>query len=337
MRTSVLLVLAGVAAVQEDPPLSVEAILVKPEELPKNLKLVEGNHCVSPEVAGHFAEPVRPGFPSMPKRKERQSFAAEGRKPGTVFVFEYEDEKSAALSCEMLEMLSRDSGRSEQHPEEFFSRGRVMWVLSFRYPRADPAAEWYKERLRKRFHVNAPRDRPDVVALEKKLQEALDANDAANGLKLLRERAQGLDDWAAGQCLLGQFAAIAKDDALAEKSFRRAVELHDGFDDLLDAEQLYEALDGLGVALGAQGKLEESAAMLQRAGRAAGSTEDPIAKLPRIRYHLAASHARMRKYGEALKLLQLAITGSPSYRDMARNDPAFAEARKQKEFQELLK
>jgi hypothetical protein len=45
----------------------------------------------------------------------------------------------------------------------------------------------------------------------------------------------------------------------------------------------------------------------------------------------------MKKYPEALRALKEAIAIDPQYKDMAKTDGDFAEARKKKEFQELLK
>ena len=77
-------------------------------------------------------------FP-VPKRKEHQSFHAEGGTEGTVFVFEYETDDLSEVTSYLEPILWGRDGPSEEHPEEILAHGRVLWILSFPY--GDPAAE----------------------------------------------------------------------------------------------------------------------------------------------------------------------------------------------------
>jgi tetratricopeptide (TPR) repeat protein len=357
MRTGALLLLTAVAVAQEKAaPLAVEAILVKPEELPKGVRLVEGIHCVSPQARTYFETPSMkdiarkltpeaveqfpPGFLEqfpVPKRKECQSFEAEGRPPGSILVYEYE-EGDADTALAFLTPYIWGDRRSEQHPEEIVAEGRFIWVLSFPFPRADPAAEWYKERLRKKLRVHAPRERPEFIPLGQEFAKAYSAQDAEAGIKLAQENAKVLEDWAFGQYFLGEFAALKGDHALAEKGYRKALDLHDRFVDPVEPAIVYASLDGLGVALHVQGKREEAVKTLKRAISAAEETGVlAIQSAARSTYNLACAYSMMRKYADALGALKDAIAKDPQYKEMARTDGDFAEARKRKEFQELLK
>ncbi len=339
MRTAVAFGLLTVVAVAQEKgtPLALDAVLVKPAELPKNVRLVDGVHCVSPEARNYFDKTALEGVRDVPRRRECQSFAAEGRPAGSVLVFEYDDPVVAETLYGLLQDDLNCKDRSAKHPEEIFLADNLVWILSFPFPRPHPAAEWYKERLRKKFHVRAPRDRPELAPLEQQLRKACDAKDADTGLTLLRENAKAADDWAAGQCVLGQFAVMAKDYVVAEKSCRRAIELHEGFEDLMGADDVVASLDSLAVALGAQGKLEEAVTTIRRAAGEAQKTEDPFGGLARSQFRLAGFYARLGKYAEALPPLKAAIRENPQYKELARTDENLAEARKRKEFQELLK
>ncbi|MFI5402037.1 MAG: TPR end-of-group domain-containing protein [Planctomycetota bacterium] len=348
-----LALLACVGLAQEKAPLPFDAVLVKPAELPKTVKLVDGMHCVSPqaktyfetpalkdimktlapEVAAKVSEETLDQFP-VPKRKECQSFQAQGRPAGSVLVFEYAEDADETLA--FLRPYIWGERRSEKHPEEFVVHGRHLWVLSFPYPAGDPAAEWYKDRLRKKFRVPAPRERPDLAALRGQVVKAFEAKDAAAGIKLLQPNAKAAD-WSLGQNMHGQFAEMKKDHALAEKAYRKALQLHDTIADPLDPRLLWVTLDGLAIALHAQGKRPEAVKLLARALEAATECEDGVRQArAQSHYNLACVHAMMKKYEDAAHALDEAIRGDPSYVETARKDPDFAEALKLKEFQAVL-
>ena len=355
MRTAfAVALLACVAAAQEKPPLTVDAVLVAPKELPKNIKLVDGMHCVSPQAQTYFETPAMKDImtklvPEMaqrvsketldqfpvPKRKEVQSFQADGRPAGSALVYEYADAGDATSSLVFLREYIWGGGRSEQHPEEIFLQDRFIWVLSFPYPLGDPAAEWYKERLRKKLRVRAPRERVDLTALRIEAVKAYEAKDAATGIRLLQDPKAA--NWSFGQNLLGQLAQMKGDQLLAEKAFRKALQLHDSIADPLDPKLLWVTLDGLAIALHAQGKRPEALKLLDRALEVAKECdEDGPKAMGQSRYNQACVYAMMKKYEDAWHALGAAIDFDPSYVDAARKDADFAEALKQKDFEELL-
>ena len=354
MRRVVLAVLAVSALAQEKAP-TFDAILVKPEELPKNVHAAAGIHSVSPqartyfetpamkdimkalapEVAGRVREETLDSFP-VPKRKECQSFQADGHTAGSVFVYEYEEGDAAEL-LPFLESYIWGSARSEKHPEEIIVQGRFIWVLSFPFPAGDPAAEWYKDRLRKKFRIPAFRERPDLASLKQKIVKACDAKDAAGGIRLLQENAKAAADWSFGQNMLGQFAEMKKDHVLAEKAYRKALSLHDTVADPLDPNLVWVTIDGLASALHAQGKWADAGKLFQRAITAAGQCGDGAKKAKaQSQYNLACAYSMMKKFPEALRSLEDAIVLDVAYIEEAKKDADFAELRKQKEFSDLL-
>jgi tetratricopeptide (TPR) repeat protein len=123
---------------------------------------------------------------------------------------------------------------------------------------------------------------------------------------------------------------------LAEKGFRNALALHESLADPLRAEFLWGTLDGLGEALGGQGKWPEAARMFERALAAGNELREPWAAT-RSCYHIACALAAMQQWDQARKALEEVFSVDEEFRKIARTDPALAEARKRKEFQELLR
>ncbi len=355
MRTAAAVaLLACVVGAQEKAPLALDAVLVTPKELPKNIKLLDGIHCVSPqartyfetpamkdimkklapEMAARISEQTLDQFP-VPKRKEIQSFQADGRATGSVLVYEYANAGDATCSLVFLREYIWGGSRSEQHPEEIFLQDRFIWVLSFPYPLGDPAAEWYKERLRKKLRIRAPRERADLTPLRQQAVKAYEAKDADNGIRLLQDAKAA--NWSFGQNLLGQFAQMKGDQALAEKAFRKALQLHDSLADPLDPRLLWVTLDGLAIALHAQGKRPEALKALDRALEAAKECDEGEGNARgQSTYNQACVYAMMKKYEDAWHSLAAAIAIDPSYVDAARKDADFAEALKQKDFEDML-
>jgi tetratricopeptide (TPR) repeat protein len=359
MRSALLLAFLAAAAPAQDKtaPLAMDAILVKPEEMPKDVKLVDGIHGVSPQAQTYFETPsvkeitkkltpeavdqfpkgVLEGFP-VPKRKECQSFEAQGYPAGSVFVYEYDDDGKTAGILPFLTSYIWGDRRSEQHPEEIVAEGRFLWVISFPYPRPNPAAEWYKERLRQKLRVHALKEHLECIPLMAQLGKAYSAEDADAGIQVIRDNPKLVESWALGQYLLGEFGTMKKDYALAEQGYRKALELHDSVTDPVEPGILYATLDGLGLALHAQGKREEAVKILKRAVAAADDTGGrAMQSKAHSSYNLACAYAMMKKYPESLAALQQAIHLDPSCKKDALADDDLAEARKRKEFQELLK
>ena len=343
-----LLAAAGPLAAQDAAapvPLEIDAILVQPAELPPTIKLVEGMPSASRQPRSYFEAPdaekllggqtlpeeVKAAFPK-PTRKQCQSFAAEGGKPGSVFLFEYAEADLKAARTFLRSYIWAGRGRSAEHPEELITRGSLVWILSF--PQADPAAEWYKARLREKFRVPALRARPELLPLGRKLVAAFRARDADRGLEILEEDAKAAHGWAFAQYFLGEFSVKKQDWPPAERGYRRAIELHEALDDPLPEGLYWAALDGLGMALLYQRKLDDALAVLTKAKEL--SSRQGLRQGAKSAYNLACACALLERWPDALAALKDAIAGNPKYRTSALTDEDLGEARKRKEFEELL-
>ena len=363
MRSSLalaILLLAAPALAQAKkgaapPPLSFDALLVSADELPADVQAVEGIFTVAPhprsfyetpsvkELTAALPEELRSqipreffdGFP-VPTRKESQSFKMDGGVAGSVFLFEYGTTDLSLVLAFLVPTLYGQKGRGAEHPEQLIVHDRFLWILSF--PRADPSAEWYKARLRAKFRVPAPRDRPELDPLGNALATAFEAQDADAGLKILKENEAAVADWSFGQCMLGQFAEMKEDWKVAEKAFRKSLELHDTLADPLMPQLAWVSVDGLGLAVHAQRKHADAIKLFQRAiadAKALGD-EDKLA-VAQSTYNLACAYAMAKKYPDALKALKEAIALDPEYLETARTDKDFEAARKRKEFKAQLK
>lgn len=331
------LLVASAAAQDAAKPVlpEIDKILVRVAELPEHVKLVEGMPTVSRQPRSYFetADPAEPkSIIPIPKRKKCQSFTAEGGQPGSVFLFEFAEGDVNRARAFLPGYLWGGDRRTRQHPEELIVHENMVWVLSF--PRGDPAAEWYKARLRKKFHVPAPRERPELAPLGRQLSAAYDAEDADKGIQIIQEN-EVARSWGFGQYLLGEFAVMKEDWSTAERGYRRALQLHESCEDPLEDSIVWATHDGLGMALLFQRKLAEAATVLARAKEIA-PVSDPRTGA-KSAYNLACAHALLKRWPDALAALKYAINGNPEYRAHARSDEDLAEARKRPEFQRLLK
>ena len=363
-RTRLLGILAGAlaamlplpAAAQEAPapdarkPLTIGDVFVRSKELPEGCRFAQGMPCASHHASAYYHNPNFKGlmrglklppelaavaeelFP-VPAKKEWQSFEADGGVPGSVLMFEFEPEDIEKAREFFPFYLYGADGPSAEHPEEVIYGERLVMVLSF--PRGDPAAEWYKDRLRKKFGIPALREHLELRELGIKVVTALRDHEVEKGLALLDENADEIANWAFGQFLLGGFRSASDDWEGAEQAYRRALELHDTLEDPLREGMVWGTLDMLGSALLEQGKAEAAVQVLQRAEEC--GTRLAIEGAPRSSYSLARAHARLQRWTESLGALKRAIEGDSEHKARAATDEDFAEARKRKEFQDLLR
>jgi tetratricopeptide (TPR) repeat protein len=353
-----------VASAQDKPPaaaaakpaeaLTFDAVLVKPDESPKNVKIVDGIHCASAPPANFFKTPspldladdaarkrmlenealtkfVRE-FPK-PKRSASQSFQADGGVAGSVLLFEYEADGVKTVKRYLDGYLwGKSKGPTATFPETTYVGAGVLVIVSF--PQGDPAAEWFKSRLRKRFGVVAPPWSPELAKFMRDMDAAADRDDVDASLKILAENETLVASLAVAQFQRGEFAKSKHDYALAERSYRRAIELHESREDPLEPVVLWYAVDGLGGTLRHLNKLGDAETMLARAaalGRA-GRFKDWSGSL----YDLACAQALLMRYDAALASLKEAIDVDSKWKETAKTDDDFVEARKRPEFAKLL-
>jgi len=331
-------------------PLTIGDVFVRSAELPKGCRFTQGMPCASHHASAYYHDPdfkaLMRGFEFPPElaaaaeaifpapvNKEWQSFEADGGVPGSVLLFEYDAEGVDKAREFFPFYLYGADGPSNEHPEEVIYGERLVMVLSF--PRGDPAAEWYKDRLRKKFGIPAPREHLELRDLGIKIVTALQNHEVEKGLALFEENADEVANWSFGHFLLGAFRSASGDGEGAEKAYRRALELHDTLEDPLEGGMVWGTLDMLGAELLHAGKVEAAVPVLQRAEEC--GTKLAIEKTSRSSYNLACACARLQRWPESLEALKRAIEGDPENKAKAGTDEDLAEARKRPEFQELLR
>jgi tetratricopeptide (TPR) repeat protein len=325
-------------------------VYVRSKELPEGCRFTQGMPCASFHASSYYEHPsfkelmrgielpaemaaeVEAMFP-VPKKKEWQSFEADGGVPGSVLMFEFEPADIPKARDFFPFYLYGAGGPSGEHPEEVIYTERLVMVISF--PRGDPAAEWFKDRLRKKLGIPAPREHLELRELGVKIVAALNANEVEAGLALFKENADKVRNWAFGQFLLGAFRFASDDAAGAEQAYRRALELHDTLEDPLGEGMVWGTLDMLGSVLLKEGKAEAAVPVLQRAEECGARLATENA--PRSSYNLACAYARLQRWEDSLQALKRAIEAEPKYKAKASADEELAEARKRKEFEDLLR
>jgi tetratricopeptide (TPR) repeat protein len=332
--SSVILLFTALAGAGE---LTLEGLLVPREELPEGYQEASGLHCVSVQPRTFYEMPAMRDFLPTPKRKATVSFAAPRRDPGTVLIFEYEKAFPRQFLESFLEgfLYGEPGGRSRLHPEEIILFDRFLLILSF--PMGDPAAEWYKARLRTVHRIPATRHRPDLAPLIRKVMAAYDAGDAETGLKLLDANFQLLANVSFACYLRGEFGVMKGDFRTAEAGYRKAMELHDSLEDPIstDPGPVWACLDGLGISLIAQRKPADCVEVLTRA--AAVGAELELGQIAQTHYNLACAYSLLKKFDEAYRHLAKAIEGKPAYKESAPRDSDLAEALRREEFRALLR
>jgi len=344
------------AAGQQEPEggvvkeLTIADVYVRTAELPEGCRFAAGMPCASEHASAYYRAPsfkalmsgfdLPPEFEAeaekrfpVPSKKEWQSFEADGGVPGSVLLFEYSPAEIEKVREFFPPYLYGEEGRSAEHPEEVIYGPRLVVVLSF--PEGDPAAEWYKDRLRKKFKVPAVRAHLEDIALGVELLKALKGHDLEAGIALCEKNATQVESWAFAQFLLGVFRSASGDLEGAAKAYGRAVELHDTREDPLQETFVWAALDSLGNTLLEQGQAGAAIPVLQRA---AGCGEEfGIEGVTRSCYALARACAREKRWAESLDALESAIDGDPDLAEEAAQEEDFAEARERSDFRDLLK
>lgn len=109
------------------------ALALKPDQIPAECKVIEGNFPVDIQIAILWKNPeLYKSVIPVPVAKSAQSFACQGEK-GTVYFFQFAgeaDRKSAATFIKPL--LWGEPGPTPGHPELVFEAGDVLTVVSFR-------------------------------------------------------------------------------------------------------------------------------------------------------------------------------------------------------------
>jgi|GEM_PF-3181952 len=315
---------------------SLASLQFEKQELPEGVTPGEGVPCISVQARIYFDDPgyLQPRIPA-PVGKVGQSFMKGKTVLGSVMAFEFAEPVSEDLQGFFTGLIWGKGGRSRQHPEELLFKDRFLVMTSF--PDGEPLAEWFRMRLQERLVLLGPRDWSSLAPLMDQVLAAFRAGDAAAGMKLLRDDADKVADYAFAQYLLGEFATEMKDYAVAEAAYRRAIEIHDAGTDLLPGapDTLWAAIDGLALARLSLGQVEQALPALER-GVVLARTIGKAELTGRSLYNFACGLARSSRFEESCKALSECLRMTPDYKAMAQGDPDFAVARERPEFRELL-
>jgi tetratricopeptide (TPR) repeat protein len=167
--------------------------------------------------------------------------------------------------------------------------------------------------------------------------QAYKDRDAEKGLTLLLADPKAIADNSFAQYLVGEMASAKRDRSLAERGYRRVVELHDSGKDPLPGGDptLWAAVDGLALAVALQGRLADALPLFERGVTLARELPDR-SSLPAALCNLACCHAELDQFTEAHVALVECLRLDPDRRTAARRDPSFKEAWKRPEFRALL-
>ncbi len=328
--------------------ITIDAVALRANELPSGWRLVKGSQCISTSIHRYHRTPdmwalaprdprldeARKKMPRqpMPVRKSLESLVLPDGSAGSVVQFEYETDVDDITVKSLEGLLWGTEGRSHRSPELLIAHGRFLWVLSF--PLGHPATDWWQDRLRRRFRVPITRVTPMLRAPVLRLGSCASGGRVAEGIRIFDTYASVFADCATAWFFRGELAVGGSDYAGAEAAYGRAVAIHDSFSDSLGANELWACLDGHGTAILMQKRPKEALPILERArvcpGRSAGADGSGTD------YNIACTYALLGRFDEALAALTEAIKSKPAWKESAREDGDFAEARKRPDFQKLL-
>jgi len=322
-------------AASDAPAIPISKLVFDRSELPRGFTLGKDLCCVSIEATAYFETPrvIEPYIPG-PVNKSGQCFQKGGKPVGSVLVFEFAADVSKDVRDYMSDLIWGPGGRSEEHPEELLFAGRYLVIFSF--PMDEPNTEWFKQQIGLRLSTPVVHDWTSLEPLMAQVVEHLLQGDGKGSLKVLRENAVKVKDYAYAQYLLGECGRSQEDWKTAIAGYSRALELHDSAADALPKDgMLWSVVNGLGTALLASGDEKKALPPLERAVTLArkGSSE----QLMQSAYNYACGLARNKRFNDCFTALKEAVDLDGKCRSMALSDPDLADAVKRPEFKKLLK
>ena len=302
--------------------------------LPDDIAMVDGLHLISIQAHTIYSEPTLYGFAPALTEKAVVSLVQGDEAPGSVLIFEYEEELSHDARDFLTGMLWGEGGRSPEHPEEVIFSGRFTLILSFQP--GTHAGEWYKARLRSRFHLSAPRSWDHIAKTMDDMFAAYLAQDTEGARKVLLKAGETIDDYAMAQFMLAECSRGPRQAKAAVKAYSRAIELHESFSDRLPSEMmLFSCLDGLGIALLTDNKNKDAVIALADA-LTVGDQLDMGPMLAGTFYNLACGYARLRRYPDCHQALATSFELAAWCRDSAEDDSDLRKVKQRKDFRDLF-
>jgi tetratricopeptide (TPR) repeat protein len=305
------------------------------DALPKHVKLAEGMPVVGPKAEKFWNDPAAKGLVDPPKAKHAFALAAEGGKPGTVFVYEYEKNVPANLFdyLGLLFVQVLEERPTKAHPEEHFAAGRFAIVLSF--PLGDPASEWFKEHLRTTRSLPAPVHRAECAEIFGAMIDAKDEDDPDAGLAAFA--AKQADAARSADCLrlAGLFARSKGDWAQAEKHYRAAWELVRTLKDPLPAAGTFEVATWLGYSWMHLERFDGAISAF-RAAKSYGVANEVPGSAVWGPYNLCCALAKAKRPDEAVAELKEAVAANAEIKAHARDDGDLESLRGRDDVKKLL-
>jgi tetratricopeptide (TPR) repeat protein len=321
---------AAIAPVDEAIPSTSPALAafdVATDALPPGVTLTAGEPtCVSTEPLTFFAQPAAAGAPK-PRARRAMVMKHGAGLIGSVLMFEYQAGELPKLRQSLDGVLWGDEhAPSALHPEQLAVAGNTLLILCLEGQ--DPAIAWYKNHLYERHHARVSRECDGLAAVQRDLEhldkEGAVSNDEAVRRVLSRNEA-ALLACSAGASLLGETARADHDWPLAEKAFRRAIELDDKGDALPTPEAQWSARDGLALAVSMEGHQAASVPLFEVALSVARKANQPKL-VGAAHYDLACAYAEVGKFSQAAQSLKEAIKTDAKYKAQARADDSFRKA-----------
>lgn len=322
-------------------PDTLEGWLVPAEALPDGVTLSDEFVTNSQQAWTFFDDPTTAGVLPAPTAKISQTLVTPGEGDealrGCLMALEYEGDVPEDVAAMVPGLMWGPEGApSGLHPENIIMEGPYLVILSFAVE--DPTGDWLRGRLHEERGLSIPRSWGSLTPVINAAIEAMRAGDDARGLAALDARSEDISDYALAQILTGDLAMSVKDYARAEQGYARALQLHDEQIDKLPGDEVSEwiVLDGLGLALIIQDKIDAGIPVLERAVGLADALEKPE-EGARSRYNLACAYAKVDRFDDAHATLARCIeVRSEYYTGLARDDTDFAVARERDDFKALL-
>jgi tetratricopeptide (TPR) repeat protein len=313
---------------------TLESLKVPASELPAGWKLLDEVRCVSVQARTLYDGSLDGKLFPTPKAKAVQTIDAGKGSAGSVLLFEYAEPIEPHLAA-VRGLVWGGMKQTRQHPEDIAAHDRFLVVLSF--PMNAEEAEFAKDRLRAKLPLRLPRSWKSLESVFQSTFRAQTANQPDVGLAELAKHENEIAKCSFAQFLRGELYAQKQEYAAAEKAYARALELDQMEDPILGGDPMtWAALDGLAIALIAQGRAKDSIPLFEKGAALARANMDDKS-LERSLYNLACAYSETSRFDDALKTLTECLRLNPSLKAQARQDSSFEKALQRKDFQDLLK
>ena len=304
------------------------------EQLPAHVKLLDGALPATEHAARFWSDPAAKGLVDAPSGKHAFALQAEGGKAGTVYVYEYAEERPANLEdyLSLLLWLAEDYP-TEERPDQVHFAGRYAFVFSF--PIADPGVEWFKSHLRRHFAIPAMTNNRAHHEIYEAFGAAADTEDPAAVLAAYAAHEERASRDSFCRLSAGRAARDMGDWPLALAHYEAALALARSMDDPISPGQVFEALTWCGYALMNQ---DEPAGAIEpfRVAKSWGVAHDVGGSAVWGPYNLCCALTKAGRLDDAVVELREAIDANAEIKPHAREDQDLAALREREDVRKLL-